>query len=122
MLTPALDSVKQVKYGKPVANDVTKASRNLEGHKPTMKQAHKILAKNLVREKEEARKSYQYIIPYIEAFRENNPGTIIDYDRDGNKCITKLFLCPGIMNNKLKYVRPILSLDAAHLSSEAKGT
>ena len=122
LLTPAVDNVKQVKFGKPVANDVTKASRNLDGHTPTTKQAHKILAKNLMREREEARKSYQYIIPYIQSFRDNNPGTIIEYERDDNKAITKLFLCPGIMNTKLKYVRPILSLDAAHLSSEAKGT
>ena len=42
LLTPAVANVKKVKYGKPVANDVTKASRNLDGHKPTTKQAHKI--------------------------------------------------------------------------------
>lgn len=121
-VAPAIEHVKLVKFGKPVANDVKKASRAVDGLQPTSKQANKVLAYAAAREKVEARKNYQYIIPYLNAFKNENPGTVIDYERDDTKSIKNLFICPGVMNNKLKYVRPILSLDAAHLSSEHKGT
>ena len=34
----------------------------------------------------------------------------------------QMFICPGIMNGKLRYVRPMVSLDATHLKSLWKGT
>lgn len=44
---------------------------------------------------------------------EKNPGT---------DCLKRLFVCPSIMDRSLRLVRPIMSLDAAHLKSEWKGT
>ncbi len=119
---PIIDQVKMVKSSKPVAKDLVKASRSLHGKKPSYGQAHKVINGNEIREKIEAKKNYQFIIPYLEEFQKKNPGTVIDYERNKEKALLKIFICPGIMNNKLKYVRPVISLDAAHLSSVEKGT
>ena len=58
----------------------------------------------------------------MEEFQNKNPESAVFYERDSDKAITSLFICPAIMNNKLRFVRPVISLDAAHLSSENKGT
>ncbi len=121
-IAPVIETIKEVKRAKPVAHDVVKASRSLHGRQPTIKQGNKVLENAREREKVEAKRSYQFLIPYLTQFQQNNPGTVIDYHRDKNLSITKFFVCPGIMNNKLRYVRPVLSLDAAHLSSDVKGT
>ena len=36
--------------------------------------------------------------------------------------IERIFVCPGIMKTTLRHVRPVMSLDAAHLKSKWKGT
>ena len=45
----------------------------------------------------------------------------LDIDADGNY-LNRLFVCPGIMKTTLRHVRPVISLDAAHLKSEWMGT
>jgi hypothetical protein len=40
--------------------------------------------------------------------------------RDGK--IDSFFLCPSFMNASLRFVRPVMSLDATHLKSGHKGT
>ena len=42
------------------------------------------------------------------------------YEMDGNN-ISHIFVCPGIMKTTMKNVRPVMSLDAAHLKSKWKG-
>jgi len=66
--------------------------------------------------------SSEMIYPYLQKFKETNPGTVTVVERDlSTHHIQKLFLCPGIMNDHLKYVRPIMSLDAIQLKSDWKG-
>jgi hypothetical protein len=67
-------------------------------------------------------KSFQLVGPYVEELKRTNPGSVL-----GCICLPTLELqsihfIPGFMNNALKFVRPVISLDAAHLRSEFKGT
>ena len=39
-----------------------------------------------------------------------------------NDHITDIYIFPGFMNNSLPFVRPVVSLDAAHLRSVHRGT
>ena len=66
-------------------------------------------------------KSYELIVPYLEAFMEQNPGSMVSCDKDPEGCIQRVFICPGFMNSIYQYVRPVISCDAAHLKSERKG-
>ena len=67
-------------------------------------------------------KNYELIIPYLEALKKCNVGSIIGYSRDDNKCIKDIHVFPGFMNESLQFVRPVVSLDGAHLKSAQKGT
>jgi hypothetical protein len=58
----------------------------------------------------------------LEQFKTLNPGSTAVYDVDENSAITKIFICPSIMNNKLRYARPVMSINAAHLCEDNKGT
>ena len=40
---------------------------------------------------------------------------------DEQKRVLCLFVCPGFINDALKCVRPVVSLDSAHLRSGFKG-
>ena len=56
--------------------------------------------------------------------RERNTGTIVDYEvEEDNNTFVRFFVCPGgMMDYVLKNVRPIISVDAAHMKSIWKGT
>ncbi len=47
---------------------------------------------------------------------------MIGYTRDEEKRLVDLHVFHGIMNGVLKFVRPVVSLDATHLRSKHKGT
>ena len=66
--------------------------------------------------------SYELIIPYLNKIKENDNNAHVDYQRDEDNCITHLFICPGCSNDNLIHVRPVISLDAAHLKSKWGGT
>ena len=69
------------------------------------------------------RKNFELIIPYIiEALRNANAGLVTGYSRDDDKCMSSIHVFPGFMNESLSYVRPVVSLDAAHLKGVHKGT
>ena len=121
-ITPVIEKVQSVKSANPVAQDIVKATKALEGKQSTYPQAHKVLLKKKAADNLDGKASYQLLIPYIDEFVKLNPGTTSSYERNEKNNITKIFLCPGIMNNKLRHVRPVLSFDAAHrLSSDIKG-
>jgi hypothetical protein len=52
----------------------------------------------------------------------SNPSSVIGYTRDDGMRLLYLYIFPGFMNRVLNYVRPDVSLDAAHLRSAHKGT
>lgn len=121
-ITPIIEKIEALKSYKPVPNDIVKAAKTLNGDRIKYDQAQKVLLKVKGANKIESRKSYELIIPYLEEFKKLNPGSTAVYDVDEKSSITKIFICPAIMNNKLRYARPTMSLDAAHLSDDNKGT
>ena len=70
---------------------------------------------------EEHEISLQMIKPYLAKFQELNPGSTVKWETRG-VCMERIFVCPGIMKTSLRHVRPVMSLDAAHLKSKWKGT
>ena len=62
------------------------------------------------------------IAPYLQKFVSSNPGTKIGFEVDLDFNLNRFFVCPGIMKTTLWCVRPVMSLDAAHLKSQWKGT
>jgi hypothetical protein len=120
-LLPIVDTVSVVKDGHPNSKDVIKASANLEGFSVMYRAV--ATAKSLSASR--SQRSFQLIGPYIEKFKELNKNSIAVVERnDSTNMVKRVFmLCPGIMDTALKHVRPIISLDAAHLKSEEwKGT
>ena len=116
-----VDEVAAVKDEKPVPRDVMKAAAKRSGIDLTYNQAYRAVASVAAKRWDEDKVSFQMIIPYLKKFVELNPGSTIDYSKDDQQRITRLFLCPGIMKTTMMYVRPVMSLDAAHLKSEWKG-
>jgi hypothetical protein len=69
------------------------------------------------------RDSFQLIVPYTEFFGLTNEDSEIAVSVDPTtKCMKTIFICPGIMNKVLRYVRPVVSLDGCHLKGPWKGT
>ncbi|KAI2489425.1 hypothetical protein MHU86_25176 [Fragilaria crotonensis] len=66
-------------------------------------------------------KNFEMVIPFLEGLKKTNPGSVIGYTRDEEKRLVDLHVFPGIMNGLLKFVRPVVSLDATHLRKH-KGT
>jgi hypothetical protein len=68
------------------------------------------------------KQSYNLIVPYLEEFVERNPGSTAIAKKSGTDNIRRLFICPGIMQEALRFVRPVMSLDAANMRSQWGGT
>jgi hypothetical protein len=67
-------------------------------------------------------KSFQLVGPYTEELARPNPGSVLGFSRLPTFELQSIHFFPGFMNNALEFVRPVISLDAAHLRSEFKGT
>ena len=65
--------------------------------------------------------NFQLIIPYLDEMRRCNPLSLIGCTRGSDCDIVDLHFFPSIANDVLKTVRPVISLDAAHLRSDYKG-
>ena len=118
----AVDQVAITKDGKPVSRDVQKASANLNGVTLSYKQAYHVIEDLRRSQYEEDKFSFELIIPYIQKFLHLNPGSTVSYVREEDRSLDRVFVCPSVMKESLRYVRPIMSLDAAHLKSRWKGT
>jgi hypothetical protein len=116
-----LEQVIMVKEHDPIPKDVVKAAENVSGKGITYNQGfHPItMAKTINNEVDND--SYQLIVPYLHQFQEKNPGAEVHYQLVDGK-IESLFICPSFMNASLWYIRPVMSLDTTHLSSQSKGT
>ena len=121
-MMPCVDSVVLVKDGEPKAKDVAKAAANLGGFKAMYKQSYHAVKRSQSDTLEKHVCSFQLIVPYLNKFEELNPGSTTASERDPENNMKRLFICPGIMATAMKYVRPMMSLDAAHLKSQWRGT
>ncbi|KAG7352521.1 MULE transposase domain containing protein [Nitzschia inconspicua] len=66
--------------------------------------------------------SFQLVGPYVEAFAQRNPGSTAFMERGSDHRIQRVFVCPSFANDVLMCVRPVISIDGAHMRSEWKGT
>jgi hypothetical protein len=120
---PSVAKVAAAKEHQPTAGDVMKASANLEGFAATYTQSIPAIVHTKANAFTRSKRSFELILPYVDKFNELNPNSTTRVEKNpGTDCLKRLFVCPGIMDRSLRYVRPILSLDAAHLKSEWKGT
>ena len=98
-----------------------KAAPHLKNDSTTYGQSFKVLRDYSHRRWEAGDVSFQMILPYLDKFVELNPGSTARCDTE--ELYTKrLFVCPSIIKTSLRHMRPIMSLDAAHLKSKWKGT
>jgi zinc finger SWIM domain-containing protein 3 len=118
---PVVDTVAMVKHDKPQARDIMKAAANTEGIQATYQQSYRAIQKANSENFMLHQSSFQLLLPYLQRFHDSNPGSKTVAVRDDNNNIQKIFICPGIMDHSIKFVRPVMSLDAAHLKGEWKG-
>ena len=84
--------------------------------------AYRALNDEIVEDKKRSLKNFQLIVPYLEEMRKFNPLSVIGYTKDDAfDNIIDIRLFPPISDEILHFVRPVISLDAAHLRSEYKG-
>ncbi|MFM8620544.1 MAG: hypothetical protein ACKOCL_00780, partial [Candidatus Nanopelagicaceae bacterium] len=103
--------------------DMKHAAANLQSTLLSYNQAFRVNCDSAFAELRKSFLSFQLIIPFLEQFRLNNPDSKIAYElHEDDVMIHKTFLCPQIMGEALRCVRPVVSLDAAHLKSQWKGT
>jgi Ulp1 protease family, C-terminal catalytic domain/SWIM zinc finger/Transposase, Mutator family len=113
--------VLRTKDGAPTPADVMKTAANHSNLIVPYMTAYRALSRDTLSSKKAAIKNFQLIGPYLEEMKKCNPGSVIGYTRGESLDIVDLHLFPGFMNKVLKFVRPVISLDAAHLRSPYKG-
>jgi hypothetical protein len=97
-----------------------RAAANVSGEVITYNQGFRALKADKEHNYVTWKESYNLLVPYLKQFLELNEGSEVHYYLNDGK-IEGLFLCPNFMNDSLRFVRPIMSLDAAHLKSFSKG-
>ncbi len=66
--------------------------------------------------------NFELLPGYIKAMKQLNLDSVIGYSHDSEKSIRHVHVFPCFMNAVLKFVRPVISLDAARLKSISKET
>lgn len=118
----SVEKVESVKDGEPQPKDVMKTAANLDGLVTTYNQSFRAIQAIRSSRSEENKLSFQLIQPYLNNFMELNPGSTTRTETDGQNNMKRVFLCPAMMDTSMRYVRPVMSLDAAHMKSHWKGT
>ena len=121
-LDAVVEQVVRTKDGIPTPADVIKTAATKSGMIVKYMTAYRAITGETHAQTRESIKDYETMIPYLEALKKSNPGSVIGYRRDDNMKLLELYVFPGFMNRVLNYVRPVVSLDAAHLRSAHKGT
>ena len=121
-LNQTISTVLKVKAGNPVPSDVVKTSQAIHGQRSSYDQAWRSLNTENKIQQMKNEESFQLIGPYLRKFHEKNPQSGVAYDVDEDGRTIRLFLIPGVMFRKLRYVRPVISMDTCHLRSKFKGT
>ena len=98
-----------------------KTAANVQGYTSTYMEDYRAIKEDDNRLAMDYEKAFQLIIPYLNSLCSQNPGTLAEYTTS-DKAISSIFICPGMMNGNLRYVRPVVSLDAAHMKRRWGGT
>jgi hypothetical protein len=116
--------VLETKKDAPIPADVVKTAATSKGELIPYSAAHCVLTVESKAASEEQKLGYQLLIPYLEKFKETNAnaGSFVLYVRNADLTMKSLRIFPSFMNDSIKFVRAIISLDATHLKSKYKGT
>jgi hypothetical protein len=114
--------VVKTKNERPTPADVIKTAATHSGEIVPYMTAYRALHYECRAQSQTQIKNFELIVPYLEEMKKNNTGSVIGYRRDDDNCIADIYIFPGFMNVSLSFVRPVVSLDAAHLKSVHKGT
>jgi hypothetical protein len=114
-LNPIVDAVAMVKDGQ------LQPAANIDGFAATYQQSYRAIDKKRSDVLDKSVGSFQLIIPYLQTFLKLNPGSTTKAEMDRQNNIVRLYVCAGMMIASLRFVRPVMSLDAAHLKSKWKG-
>ncbi|KAG7363280.1 MULE transposase domain containing protein [Nitzschia inconspicua] len=116
------DDVALHKHAPPTANDVIKAGVHKKKTLLSYKQCYRgVNARNESKIISDSM-SFQLVGLYVEAFAQRNPGSTAFMERGSDHRIQRVFVCPSFANDVLMCVRPVISIDGAHMRSEWKGT
>ena len=113
--------VLRTKEGAPTPGDVVKTAGTKNNMSVPYQVAYRALNEDNLQQKKASVKNFQLIVPYLEEMKKLNPMSVIGYTRGDGFDIVDLHFFPSFANDVLNYVRPVISLDAAHLRSEYKG-
>ncbi|KAG7360913.1 MULE transposase domain containing protein [Nitzschia inconspicua] len=110
------------KHAPPTANDVIKAGVHKKKTLLSYKQCYRGVNARKESKIISDSMSFQLVGPYVQTFAERNPGSTAFMERGSDNRIQRVFVCPSFANDVLMCVRPVISIDAAHMRSEWKGT
>ena len=68
-----------------------------------------------------ADKSFKLLIPFLEEWKDVNPGSTVDWKVDCENSVEHIFICPAYTECVLQHLQPVISMDAAHLSHVTNG-
>ena len=69
-----------------------------------------------------AAKSFELLIPFLEEWKDVNPGSTVDWKVNHENSVEYAFVCLHYTEHVLQHLWPVISMDAAHLKSCYKGT
>ncbi|KAG7357678.1 hypothetical protein IV203_002366 [Nitzschia inconspicua] len=120
LLRGIVSDVAAHKHGPPTAMDVMKTGVHKKKTHLQYYQCYRGVREWKARKEITDPMSFQLLGPYVERFREQNPGSRAVMERGNDNRVKRLFICPPFSNEALLFVRPVASLDAAHMKSEWK--
>ena len=121
-LNNLLIQVLKTKSGHPTPANVIKTAANESGLILTYMTAYRAIASDAGAGCQLTVRSFQQMVLYLEEMKKCNPMSVIGCTKSTTNELVDVFLFPHFMNDALKFVRPVVSLDAAHLRSEWLGT
>ncbi len=107
---------------RPTPANFIKTAASRDGEVITYMPAYRSLNNQSCAQLRHSSKKFELRPGYHKARKQLNPDAVIGYSHDSEKSIKHVYVFPCFMNAALKFLRPVISLDAAHLKSIYKGT
>jgi hypothetical protein len=114
--------VRNAKKERPTLADVIKTGATQSGEVVLYIAAWRALQHESGAQLRVERKNFELIVPHIEQLKKKNHGSVIGCQSNDDHHITDVYVFPRFMKDLLLLVRPVVSMDAAHLRSVHKGT
>ena len=118
-----VDQVLDTKLGSPVPGDIMKTAATKNNDVLSYSQSHRIIYGHNSQSTETFVKNFELIGPYLTVMADLNPFSVMGYStKTSTNEIVDFHFFPGFINDVLKHVLPVISVDAAHLKSIYRGT